>query len=250
MHENPGFLNERQIINKLNNTKFKDLTNNLKFLIQEMFGICNEEDVIKSGLIVNFQKLDIYIELNGIRKYVSLKSGQATTIAEENLKLFIKYLRSKNISTKSLKTILYYHFGDGTLDGSGEKRMEYITLRIKTQKIIKELNEELNKNLDFVIDFVIRSMFKGTNENNIEADYIYFGNVEYGVLASKKQVIKHLQRKSYKFLNNPHIGPIQFRPHARYFNKEIKSEKRRWTVDFYRPNLSGELSYISNRYDG
>ena len=51
-------------------------------------------------------------------------------------------------------------------------------------------------------------------------------------------------------MDNPHISPIQFRPHARYIGKEIKNEKRRWEIDFWWANLGADLDYIAERYDG
>lgn len=38
-------------------------------------------------------------------------------------------------------------------------------------------------------------------------------------------------------------------PHARYYNKEIKSEKRRQKLECYWANLSSDISYISSRYN-
>ena len=250
MHENNGFVNEKEFVFRLDGKRVGDLSNNLKYMIREIFGVYDDEEIVHSGLIDNYQKPDIFIEFRGLKKYISLKSGNAVNVAEEKVDLFIKYLRSKGISKESLKTILYYHFGDKTLNGTGEKRLEYHELFYLLYDRIKKLNEELNKNKQFVIDFVIRSIFKGTSEDNIEADYIYFGNVNYGVLCSKAQIIKHIQRKSWDFMDCPHIGPLLFRPHARYVNKEIKSEKRRNTVDIYWANLFADLTYISNRYDG
>ncbi len=250
MHQNPGFVNEQEFVFRLNGKKVGDLSNNLKHIVKEVYGLFNDDEIIKAGFVENYQKPDIYLEFRGIRKYISLKSGNATTVAEENIKLFIQHLRECNISTRSLKTILYYHFGDGTLNGTGKRRMDYNVLRVKLNKAIYELNRELNENKEFVKNFVIRSMFKGTRPDNVEADYIYFGTVEYGVLCSKTQVMKHLDRRSWDYMENPHIGPLQFRPHARYVHTIIKSEKRRCAVDIYRANLYADLTYISSRYDG
>jgi hypothetical protein len=250
MHQNPGFVNEKEFIFRLNGHKVGDLSNNLKYIVKEVYGFYKDDEVVYAGLVDNYQKPDIYIEFRGIRKYISLKSGNASTVAEENIKLFIQHLRKCNVSTRSLKTILYYHFGDGTLNGTGKNRMDYNVLRVKLNVAIRELNRELNNNKQFIKDFVVRSMFKGTNPDNIEADYIYFGNVDYGILCSKTQILKHIDRRSWDYMDNPHIGPLQFRPHARYVHTKITSEKRRWAVDIYRANLCADLTYISNRYDG
>ena len=136
------------------------------------------------------------------------------------------------------------------MDGSGEKRMDYRQLIHKLAPRIVELNKELNSNKAFVKEFIYRCLFKGTQEKNIEADYIYHGDINYGVVCSKDQIFKHVDRRSWDYMDNLHIGPIQFRPHARYTNTEIKKEERRWKVDFWWARLSADLDYIAERYDG
>ena len=98
--------------------------------------------------------------------------------------------------------------------------------------------------------FIYRCLFKGTQEKNIEADFIYHGDVNYGVVCSKDQIFKHVDRRSWDYMDNLHIGPIQFRPHARYTNTEIKREEKRWKVDFWWARLPADLDYIAERYDG
>jgi len=250
MHKNIGRLKEDEFVKAIDGKKAKDLSHNLKHNLREMFGLFDGEEVLKSGLVDKLQKPDFYIEYKGIRKYVSLKTGRAETVAEEYLKLFLQYLRSWHLSEESQKTFLYYHFGDGTMDGSGEKRMEYFELIAKLAPRIAKMNEELNSNKDFIKDMIHRCLFKGTVETNIEADFIYFGDINYGVVCSEAQIFKHVDRRTWEYMNNPHIGPIQFRPHARYIDSPIKKEQSRWKVDFWWANLSADLEYIAERYDG
>ena len=112
------------------------------------------------------------------------------------------------------------------------------------------LNKELNANKQFVKAVIERCLFKGTWEGNIEADYIYHGDVNYGVVCSKAQIMKHVDKRTWEYMDNLHIGPIQFRPHARYINDRIKKEEYRWKVDFWWAKLSADLEYIAERYDG
>lgn len=79
---------------------------------------------------------------------------------------------------------------------------------------------------------------------------IYHGDIHYGVVCSKTQILKHIDYRNWAYMNNPHIGPIQFRAHARYIGKEIKNEERRWEIDFWWANLGADLDYIAERYDG
>ena len=182
MHKNIGRLKEDEFVFAINGKRAEDLSHNFKHILREMFGLFDGKEIIKCGLVEKLQKPDFYIEYKGIRKYVSLKTGRAQIVGEGDLKAFLDYLRSWHLSTDSQRTFLYYHFGDGTMDGSGEKRMEYFELIAKLNQRIVRLNEELNRNKDFIKDIVHRLLFKGWGDYNLPADYIYFGDVNYGVV--------------------------------------------------------------------
>ncbi|MCR4699203.1 MAG: hypothetical protein K5762_07560 [Bacilli bacterium] len=250
MHKNIGRLKEDEFVRALNGKKICDLPHNLQHMMKEIYGFFDPEEVVIAGLVDKFQKPDFFIEYKGDRKYISLKSGRATTVGEEDLKKFVLYLREKGLSIHSQATILLNHFSDGTMDGSGKERIDYVKFKAMISDRIKELNEELNCNKDFVIDFVVRHVFIGTVEGNQPADYICFGDVNYCVVCSKEQVIKHLHRRDWKFMDNPHIGPLQFKAHARYVGKEIRYEYKRWKTDIWWANLGPDMQYIAERYDG
>ena len=135
------------------------------------------------------------------------------------------------------------------MDGSGKKRYDYIEIRRALDKRIKDLNKEFNSNKDFVKAVIERLMFKGGQEDNIEADFIYHGDIHYGVICSKSQIFKHVDHRDWDFMDNLHIGPIQFRPHARYVDGDTKKEKSRWKIDFWWATLAADLDYIAERYD-
>lgn len=250
MHKNIGRLKEDEFVAAINGKRAEDLSHNLKHILREIFGLFDGNEIIKCGLVDKLQKPDFYIEYKGNKKYISLKTGRAETVPQEGLKQFLAYLRSWNLSVESQKTFLYYHFGDGTMDGSGKERMAYFDLIKILAPRIEALNKELNQNKDFIKDVIHRMVFKGSVDTNIQADYVYFGDVNYGVVCSEAQIFKHVDRRDWGYMDNPHIGPIQFRPHARYINSQIKKEKSRWKVDFWWANLSADLEYIAERYDG
>lgn len=250
MHKNPGYFKETEFITKLNNKKFKDLSKNFKHMINEIFGVVEDNEIIECFYHYGYQKPDVKIKCKGREVFVSIKSGRATEIHEESIKDFVLFLKDEGVSREALKTILFYIYGDGTYDGSGKVRYDYNELRLRLKTRIKLLNIELNKSKEFIKKVIDRCLFKGAKESNTEADYIYFGDVEYGVVCNKKQIFKHIDLRTWAYMNNPHIGPLQFRPHARYINKEVKNEKYRHILDIWWANLFEDLQYISNRYDG
>lgn len=249
MPTNLGNFKEQEIVYNLHNKKVHELSNNLRNLVEVLFGALDEDETIRCCLIDDFIKPDFVIEYKNQKRYVSMKTGRAESVHQELVKNFVLFLESLGISKETQETILLYQYGDGTLDGSGEKRINYNQLRLILDDRIKEANEELNQSKDFIMKVITRCLFVGTLENAIPIDCIYFGDYRYGVVATRKQIEKHIYRKNWNWMNNLHIGPIQLRPHARYIEKEIKNPKSREKLECYWANLSSDIDFISSRYD-
>ena len=243
-----GILVENTFETYLDQKRVKDLNPNLRTFIFDIFGPVDVKEKVSCKRIEGVMKPDIAITVKGVTKYVSVKTGTAVAVHEELIKSFILYLRLLGVSSETQKTILYYQYGDMTLDGSGEKRLEYQDLRYILKDRIKKANEEFDKDKELMIEIVMRCLFKGADENNIEADYIYDGNENYGVAVSQSQVLQYLRKKSFSYMENPHIGPLQYRPHARYVKKAIYNEKRRQKIILHWANLSKDLEYIYDRF--
>lgn len=249
MPTNTGNLKEMEIVNHLNNKKIKDLSNNLRSLVQALYGPLEENKKVKCELVEGFIKPDFVITYNGEKKYVSMKTGRAEVVHQENIKSFILFLRSLGVSAETQKTILFYQYGDGTLDGSGEQRFNYNRLRVLLEDRIDRANHELNNDIEIIRKVIDRCIITGTLENAIPIDGLYFGDVNYGEIMTVKQLKRHIDKKDWLWMKNLHIGPIQIRPHARYIGKEIKNPEAREKVECYWANLSADVSFISGRYD-
>lgn len=249
MPSNYGFQNESLIAEALNNKKYEEINPNLQMLIRDMFGYQEEKAIIQSGVVDGPFKPDIFVRYKGMTRFISVKCGGATQVHEENIKPFILFLREQGVSRKTQKTILLYHFGDGTLDGSGKRRMDYFQTRMWLENELKEANQELNKNYKLINAFLERTLFQGINPDADGVDYIYFGTPEYGKIVSKRQIFKYVKIKTWLFMDTLHIGPILIKPHARYADKEILNQKYREEVFCYWPNLSDNLDFISKRFN-
>ena len=249
MGTNHGLLKEDEMVIHLNNKKVKELTNNCAYLIKELFGAVDENETITCQKTEGSVKPDLIIECKGQTRFVSMKSGRSEIVHQEIIKNFVLFLRSLGVSKRTQQTILLYHFGDGTMDGSAKERFPYEKLRLLLAQRIKEANDELNKDRDFILKVVNRCVFDGAIEDAPRADAIYHGDYEFGMLVSKKQVEKHIKRKTWDYLNNLHIGPLHLRPSARYIGREIVSEKRRHRLECFWPHLKDDIDYIARRYD-
>lgn len=243
-----GYLVEDQIVEELDGIRFKKLSNNMKTMITDMFGVVKPNEKVRCEKTSDYIKPDIKVTVNKVSKYVSIKSGRATIMHMGTIKDAVLFFRSLGMKKEFQKLLLLYHYGDGTMDGSGEDRWDYHETYDKYKEQIKAFNDEINADPEFVKQTIERFIFQGVNSDAPSADFIYDGDAEYGLVISKLQVLKHLTRKTWNFYENLHIGPLLIRPHAKYAHKPVKSEKLREKVEFYWANFSEDVKYIYNRY--
>lgn len=248
MAYNKGQLLESQIVQIMNGTKFAELPQNIQNLVRFIFPNCQNSDIVRAEVIEGTMKPDFSITMGEETHYVSMKSGVNNIFHQEYIKNFINILREYGFSDVILRTVLYFQYGDGTYNGTGKERMSYATLRKKLEKAFILANEELNRNKKIVIELVDRFLFKGSHDDYIPAEYIYHGDLQLGRVISRNQIMKHLENRDWGFIEALHIGPILFRPHARYYKTKVKNESYRARVEFYWPNFLNDMDYIMTHY--
>ena len=249
MARNDPILVEDKIAFLLNEKKYSDITNNLRHMLDVVFGPIDSEATVFCKKTEDFIKPDLIITIGNNTKYLSVKTGRAENVHNEIIDNFLEFLESEGISERTIETIRLFQYGDGTTDGTGKERKEYLPLISELMPRIEEANEELNYRKEFVLDAVYRCVFQGTDENNPLVDAIYFGTPEYGIVTTKKQILSHIRKRAFTFFKNLHIGPLLLRPHSRYSNRDIADERNRHRIIAYWPNLNADLDYISKRYN-
>ena len=249
MNTTIGILNEEKMCETINDKKFDDLNQNLQYFMYYLFPRIDKSKKIKCFQTENFTKPDICISQEKELKFVSLKYGQSETLHNENIQTFVKFLKECGISDYTIETYLLYHYGDGTTDGTGKRRLSSIQVRFMYDERIRKMNDEFNKSKDFIKKVADRVMFQGVNPDASKAEFIYHGDKDYGVFVSRNQYMRHIEKKNWDFMQTcVHIGPFVVRPHARYSNKEILNEDHRHTVVINYPRFVQDLLYISSRY--
>ena len=244
---NKGTLREEEMVYHLNQKRVKDLNQNLYCLMQELYGVLDDEEIITAARIEGFLKPDFSITYKGETRYISMKSGSSKIVHSEGIKSFVLFLRSLGVSKRTQQTILLFQYGDKTMDGSGKERMNYDELRHWLHDRVIEANKELNSR-DIIIAAVERFVVLGTKEDAIPIDALYHGDYRFGTVATIAQIRKHAQRGNWAFLQNLHIGPFLFRPHARYIGKTVKDESKRQIVEVSWLDLHDEIDFMARRY--
>ena len=246
-----GYLKEDEIIYFLKNHKVKDLNPNLYSMVKTLYGVLDPEWLIKCEYGIELTKPDFVITINDKKKYVSMKSGKAEYVHGEPISTFIPFLRSIGVSKETLRTLLLYHFGDGTLDGTGKNRMSGDKVADWLNEKLIAANQELSEG-EIMWKIIDRCLFQGIRNDVPPADAIYFGDVEYGKVATKKQIKKHYEKGDKRYRNltrSIHIGPLIVKPEARYAGVPIKSEKKHMKVTISWMHLREDIEYINKHYD-
>ena len=249
MTKNPGFKNEDNMVFSLNNRRFGELNQNLKFMLLNIYDFIEDDEIINCELVPGRMKPDIVISCHGIKKYISIKHGRAKTIHQQEIETFIKALRLYGADQKVIKWILYLFYCDGTLNGTGKVRYKQYEFQSKYLDTIGKINDYFERDKELIQKVVYHCLFQGIKEEYIHADYIYFGDPDYGVLCSPKQIRKYIEVSNWKYMKSViHIGPLQFRRHAQYAGTEIKNAEYMSKVDVWWANLEADMRYISRRY--
>lgn len=227
---NNGLIIEKNFKSAFNGKSFDELNDFQKKFILELFPNINDNDyIICSKYIKEFGKPDITISLNNEKKYISIKSGSSDGMHIEDIKTFILFLRSLGVSVQTQKILLLYHYGDGTLDGTGEKRMLHNEIAYKYKEHIEFANKELS-NSKIVLACLNRFVLQGTNEYMQTIDYIYYGDENYGVFCSKNELANYIISRDYSHLKTLHIGPMTIQPYLRDVNNESHNKYKRHKV--------------------
>lgn len=248
MYNNFGLQNEVELENAINGKRFSELNENLQRILTQLFGRLSEDDVFICKRTDNYIKPDIVISCRGKDCYISVKCNHSKYMHTETIKNFILFLRSLGVSEETQKTLLLYQYGDGTMDGNGERRMNRNQVYDWLGEKIKKVNRELNNRMDLIEKVVDRVMFQGVDLVADSADYIYHGTVDFGIIVSKRQIKSYLKRGDWFFYDNVHIGPIMIRPHARYADRAIVSDERRNHVMCSWANFENDLKFIAKHF--
>lgn len=249
MVNNKGFEKEANIIFKLDGAKIKDLEKQERYLLRCIYGELEDEEKIRCETLDNMYKPDFYIIYKGVKKYVSFKTGNTATIHQEYLSTFIDFLKEEGISAETIEDFLFFFYRDGTIDGSGNRKMVIKEIVEKYPQRASRLNDELNYSKEFVKKCVMRMLLIGRDPNNPEVDYIcYWRDYDKPVVVNKRQIMAHLDRKEWNFMENPHIGPIQFRPHVLYKKDDAYRDKYVNRMDCWWSNFLNDLDYIERYY--
>lgn len=225
------FTNEHDISSYLNWKRIKEVNPNLKKFIRFMFWDVGENSIIKSKGVWWTNKADVYIEINWIRKNISIKKWTGNSVHQEPVEEFIDFLRESypdEADEEIFNDIRFFIRWDLTLDWTWRKedRMSSTALTKKYPNRIKTINDYFsNKKEDLIRRFVINWA-----KSNISADYVY----HWTITSWKWEEANKLVQKIVNEENNGAIPiwALTFQAWNRGIweaTKEV-TEKKRWVI--------------------
>lgn len=241
--KNKGIQLEKDMISHINGKYFKELNNNIQSFISFLYkDELNKGKIFVANKFYNNYKPDIVIEHNGIKKYISVKSGKSCSVHQEHIYSFINFLQGLNCPDVLIRNLKLFHFNDGTENGSGGVRKNAMDFQETKYEDIKAINSFFN-NKEVIGKIVDRVLFSGEYYGIPKVNYIYYGNLEKGYWANSDDIKEHLQT-CHTFSSSIHTSKLYYQSLHRNLKFEIEHEYRRYYVQFKWYSIEEDLLKI------
>lgn len=236
-----GFQNEDNIINYLNTTPFDELNIiHRKFI--ENINKGNKPNKIFAKKYAGPNKADIGVTINGKEYLFSIKKGSGNSVHQEPLEDFIRFLTNEVEDNKEVfNSLRYFIWGDGTLDGNGNKNDRIDARKFKKlyPNHVSIIQSYLDRHMDVLIDrFVISGV-----KSNKSADFLWYGESVDGIMISKEDMLEIIKGNVKEPLS---LGILTFQAWNRNIKPDGKSEHKRGVVQLKWGTLKTD---ILNFYD-
>lgn len=198
MYKINGYCNEYRFVKYLNGKRIGQLNPMFRFLIIKLFPNYNEKMIIKCWKNKELQKSDIFVEVNGIVKGISIKMGMKNSVHLEPISEFIHFLIENRVDREVVINYLRYHYADGSTNGKGDKRLSSEEYKVNNQDSIDMINNCFN-NKELLTNAIDRFILKGRN-SDYRVDAIICGEVNDFVWITRDDILKViLSKKRYLF---------------------------------------------------
>lgn len=164
----------------------------------------------------------------------------------EGISSFIHFLIENHVKREAIIEYLKYHYGDGTTNGTGVKRISATEYKQKYQEQIDMINEEFNQK-ELLLKAIDRFVLSGSY-SDITIDGILFGVRDDFIWIKREDIIKLILAKRSTYSTGVHFGPLTVQPLDRCLNYNPKYEKQRFCVQIKWYNLADDIIQIMNEH--
>jgi len=244
MGKNYGIQNEEDIIKEIDKKRFDELSPHWQHIIRQIYPRVFYDQVFYCSKVWGLKKADIRIWSKNVEKFVSIKVGYAFTVHSETINRFVGFLRWLHVPDKYLETLQLYHYGDGTIDGTGKERKTVDELKVEMHDRIIEFNDFINRpqKLKQIID---RFISRGTPEKNGKVDFLYLGDKDFGIVVEMEFLMGYLITKYSMDYDTIHFGPFTYNAAYRGLDNYDPNNVKRHYCNIKWPTSHEDIELVS-----
>jgi hypothetical protein len=246
--QNSGNKIEHVLIREVNGKRFGEINVRVQQMLLEVDSSVADGDAIfrayKAGGSGINRKVDLIFEFGNERiASPSVKSGGGNSVHQENIHDFVNFLRDLGVDEATISELYWFHWGDGTTDGSGavSQRISSREIRARFPDTIRVVGEMFDKHQKSIVARALA----GSQQNSSPSHLLYTENEQLSNLTiiPMSEVIEfnsHPQTDS-----DLTVGRLQFQNYGRCLQgQDLISNKTRNDVQFKWPTLAADVRDI------
>lgn len=212
---NDSLNREFAFIHYFENKKYSEFPEKWKKHLRRIFPEIKDDTVVHCSKHENYYaKGDVDLRADGQRVIISLKSGKNPCMHKEPFKTFYQDLKDMGVSFQTLNLITLYQFGECKIYGHEDKPLTKDEIVAQYGHLILKANKELNK--PKIIEMVIqRAIIIGKQNYREPINYLYYGNLEKGILVSTDQIYQSVFSRKELSSSWIQFGQLVFQPGSR-----------------------------------
>jgi len=241
-----GYENEEEFARYLNGKTFGRVNPIFQDLLLAIYGRIDFSDTISCFVSYSKKKADIYVKVNDQVRGISIKKGVKNSVHVESLDQFCAFLMENGVSKRIIEGIRHYHYGDGTIDGTGTKRVSVSEYKVGRDGILKEINRVLNDR-HLLMKAIRRFVLQGNN-SMYEISAIIYGVVDDFVYITNEEIRYIIMKNRNIVTDSLHFGSLFYQNMARNLNYNPKYEKNRDYIQIKWYHLSDDIIEVMATY--
>jgi hypothetical protein len=246
--ENSGFRIEVDIRTEINLKRFGEIIPPLRDVISKIDPRVEKSDkftAVKKEGVGLAKKTDLFVFKNESKFCnLSIKSGSGNSVHQENIFEFVTFLEKSGAPQEHIQALLFYHWGDGTTDGTGPVGERVDSAKIKKQhpEIIANLQTLFNEHKHGIVCRTLLGKVDGSEPDHL----LYLENRRDQELqiASMDSVID-FHCNIPKSARDLKVGNLNFQNWNRCLSgQETYTNKTRNDVQFKWGNIHKDIEFI------
>lgn len=246
--QNSGNKVERALIRAIDGKQFAEVPTHVQRLLVDIDpSIVGRAEVLharKASGTQSVRKADLIIEC-GERQIAnpSVKSGSGNSVHQENIHEFVTFLRTLKVSESAIDHLYRFHWGDGTIDGTGsvDQRIGAREIRARYPETISTIGEVFDEHQVAIVTRAIAGSDGGAAPSHL----VYTEDEtlsEILVVPMASVIAFNSDAQSDSDLI---VGSLLFQNYGRCLQgQDLVSNKTRNDVQFKWPSLAKDLREI------